>query len=694
MKHSIKYFILTVFALCSIASGCSISEIEQDFPNSSSDTFDPESISLIFGKPDVDAEFSPVVGTKAGYDGYNGTDSIYVDTPDWTDWDKLVDGQMFYRLTIFVIDVTRDNALVAYRDLYQGSPDLSDGTDGRGQNGFCDINGNLLPGDPKYGDYAKVTFRHAHPMHGIAENSAEKLKGGEYKIVALANYSALNDIDDGKNGTKNYIGVNDEASTQRVGFETLVENVIYSFNAKADNGGLSNFTRNNPAYSPLFNYKLASVKIDASGNVSYDSQSGAVEQFVAGIRPQPLSLAKKVELKFGQNSLGMALVRTYSRVRITVKNKASQDDLLLNDLSLSTHFAQKNAYLLVDGETEAEWQPDRFNPDWLGTPVLTSSEAIKNVDAAGFPILIDNNPDNPPTAVVFDGYILESKIDEYKFNVNLVFHIFNLNLQPGSFITPNELFAALDASQSLNVIMERYNSTHTSNTTIETSGNIVYYENGSGIIYSELDKLAEIQELVNKDSETKYVWTLSRGPVNKNYVTIQKYGTKQYINITENELTPAYLSTNVMEYKTNSGSSGSNSIIFYRSKAYTGETQGKRYKDVNQYLGSLNDEKQILGGEIGTMYQGSFDLYNLGGEPKAPQFKFYKIDDSKSLDIPYVGEHPITSVGETTPISQILRNDFININISVSYERPPDLLPQSRAASVNTSCRHRFLGVR
>ena len=67
-------------------------------------------------------------GTKAGY--ADGAVSP-ADTTGWKRWELLVDGQSFYRLTLFLIR-SHDNTMVAYRDFYLDNGTLND---------YCDIAG-------------------------------------------------------------------------------------------------------------------------------------------------------------------------------------------------------------------------------------------------------------------------------------------------------------------------------------------------------------------------------------------------------------------------------------------------------------------------------------------------------------------------------------------------------------------------
>ena len=335
-------------------------------------------------------------GTKAGY--ADGAVSP-ADTTGWKRWELLVDGQSFYRLTLFLIR-SHDNTMVAYRDFYLDNGTLNDYCDIAGrENGFCSADGTLLPANTQYTVAAVAHFSYLYPQHGDAASSIEKLRSGEYRLLAVANHSATGPVTS-ESGVRTYAGLQDNGTA----FTTLVDGVITAFNSHLTEG-LSDFTADNPAYAPLFKYDIRTVKADGTYSGSSD------EQYVCEQRPQPLSLVKDFLVLSGTCHVDGELVRTYSRIRLTLNNESPIEDLTLNTFSFETPFSQKQTYLFDFGDGS------RFTDfaDGIGTPQLDAAAAIHAYPGDGLLIPTEEN------RVIYDAYILESRRGEdmYKYKVDV-----------------------------------------------------------------------------------------------------------------------------------------------------------------------------------------------------------------------------------------------------------------------------------
>ena len=352
------------------------------------------------GKP-ADLTFSvriPVMtaGTKAGY--ADGAVSP-ADTTGWKRWELLVDGQSFYRLTLFLIR-RHDNTLVAYRDFYLNGSSLNDYcADAGRENGFCSPDGTLLPADTQYAVAAIAHFNYLNPLHGASATSIEKLRSGEYRLLAVANYSSIGPVTS-ESGVRTYAGLQDNGTA----FSSLVDGVISAFNNHLTDG-LSNFTADNPAYAPLFKYDIRTVKADGTYSGSAD------ELYVCEQRPQPLSLVKDFLVLSGTCNVNGELVRTYSRIRFTLNNESSSEDLTLNRFSFETPFSQRQTYLFDFGDDS------RYTDfgNGIGIPVLDAPAAIHPYPGDGLTILTEDS------RVIYDAYILESDrgSDSYQYKINL-----------------------------------------------------------------------------------------------------------------------------------------------------------------------------------------------------------------------------------------------------------------------------------
>lgn len=306
------------------------------------------------------------VSTRAG--SYSDPDS---DPATWTDWERAVDGRMFYRLTLLLLD--KEKRLVGYRDLYSGSPDIKASTAPEGENDFTDT------------DEAMVTFNYLHPLHGDPASSKERLKGERYMLIAVANYS---DYTYGGNSYSGLSGVETELSAAMTAFGTNPAT------------GIADFIT---TYSTLF-YST----IDAGSDRICPQQ------------PQPLVLVKYMDLHPGDNNVTGELLRTYSRIRIEVQNNSDKQDLSVNGLSFCNYFAQQSAYLF--------YNPDdidsRFDASSAGALTVSSADAIVPYSNRTIAKRGGSGGGGMNSAVVFDAYILESKRasgDAYTYRLNVAY---------------------------------------------------------------------------------------------------------------------------------------------------------------------------------------------------------------------------------------------------------------------------------
>ena len=262
------------------------------------------------------------------------------DISSWTDWDKVVDGRMMYRLTVFLIEKDTDY-LVAYRDIYYSTYSGSDVTAPsapQGPNGW--YNGTSVDVDLKTSTQAQISFLYDHPLHTNNGNSFERLQRGTYKLLAVANYSSVN-------GTKFDGQPDDVASYKGLGdgtFDTYVDGIISEFKDNQNSGTEKTFASYED-YSNLVNYVLKSSS----------------SSFICPAMPQPLTLAKEIELSPGTNNVSGELLRTFSRIRLSVENM-SNVDLTLHSLSFSSNTTKDQTYLFSLPEN-----PDRVYSIGLST---------------------------------------------------------------------------------------------------------------------------------------------------------------------------------------------------------------------------------------------------------------------------------------------------------------------------------------
>lgn len=325
----------------------------------------------------------PAIETRSA--GYADGAVSAADAAAWNDWDRLVDGQAIYRLTLFLVRKT-DNQLIGYRDLYAGSPDYCADESTYGLNGFCRNDGTLLPGETVFSTCARVHFNYLVPMHG----TVEKLRSGTYSLYAVANYSPIQSIP-AESGTRDYAGLPDDGTGSD--FTSILEGLLAGFDTES---GLSGF---DPDDRPgFFRYQV----LAAADN--------GVSQYVCEQQPQPLTFKQDFLVLSGTNEIQAELVRTYSRIRFVLNNESTSERLSLNAFSFKTPFAQDRAFLFDPGDDS------RYDAAWTGTPVLDSPHAIHPYSGDGTMVL---EPEEQQ--VVYDAYVLESKrgADKYRYRIDV-----------------------------------------------------------------------------------------------------------------------------------------------------------------------------------------------------------------------------------------------------------------------------------
>ena len=311
----------------------------------------------------------------------------------WTDWEKVVDGRMMYRLTVFLIEKDSDE-LVAYRDIYYSNyygSDVTDPSAPQGPNGW--YNGTSVDVNLSSSTQAQISFLYDHPLHKATDGSSfERLHRGTYKLLAVANYSSVNDtkFDGQPDDVPSYTGLGGG------NFDTYVDGIISVFKDNQEDGTKKTFA-SYPNYSKLVDYVLKSSS----------------SSFICPAMPQPLTLAKEIELHPGTNTVSGELLRTFSRIRISVENMSNKE-LTLHSLSFSEKTTKNQTYLFSMPET-----PDRvYTIGTAGAPVVSSTDAIVSFTKE---TLIEDLASGNNTKTLFDAYILESRgaTGDYTYTLDL-----------------------------------------------------------------------------------------------------------------------------------------------------------------------------------------------------------------------------------------------------------------------------------
>lgn len=322
----------------------------------------------------------------------------------WKDHEKLIDGRSFYRLTLFLIN-KETGELAGYRDIYQGCGEIKGSSDtDYGANGF--LVGNKVV-DTKYASQAVVNFNYDFPLHNISPEagstftptSPEQLVRGTYRLVALANWSAV-DIDvehEGTTETRKYPGLSDHDGN--VVLPDYVNGIINQFKGQTP-GSLKKFNE----YDDYHNFMDYTIHSDMKSEP---------KQYLCNIAPQPLVLVQDFVLNPGENHIKAQLKRTWARIRVVVEN-ISDRELTIHSLSFGDNTTKDESFLFFAPGNDAATLAKPHDHATYGAPQVT----IQNTGMNDYDALVSFSPgtkiqgfsegtEQHNTAVLFDGYILD-----------------------------------------------------------------------------------------------------------------------------------------------------------------------------------------------------------------------------------------------------------------------------------------------
>ena len=327
---------------------------------------------------------------------------------------------------------------------------------------------------------------------------------------------------------------------------------------------------------------------------------------------QPLSLMKEIELHAGSNMVEGELVRTFARLRIEVKNNSSNAPLKINGLTFSSNFAQKEAYVFHDG------QNDRYLAS-KGVPVSTSPDALQPLtpDADESFMTIGTQQ----SAVVFDSYLLESKVteaEEYKYTLDLAYEGVKANVD----------------------------TYKTNGTTIKKASSLKINNESYFLIYNEKSKRFLS---ANGNTATNATFTLSNDVVlskdnvwkienNTSSYSLKNVGNGLYLQ------SPTSSGIGLSETKANYSFTGDSNIRINGGNYYVAVKADKAYGNQNY---NADDVK--------------FTFYEVVKTTASQTSQTIKYDTPITLTT----IDPITQ--QSSPTTAIKRNDFINVLITVSY---------------------------
>lgn len=565
------------------------------------------------------------------------------DPTTWTSWERAVDGQGMYRLTLFLIETSTNN-LVGYRDIYYYDDCDGDGTvsygnekgdinnDAGNHNGW--LNGSEVVPDATHGTMAKISFEYDDPLHKSSSGttSFESLKRGKYRIIAVANWSAEKGstaeptygmtLTGHPDGVQPFSGLGSNLGSGNT-FKDIVESIKTEFQATLESGTAKKFSE----------YEKYSAFTDFVLNSSSSS-------FLCYPMPMPLVAVEDIEVEPGFNHKSLQMKRCYSRVRITVVNN-SACDLTVHNLSFCDKFTKTKTYLF-DNPSD----PDRcFNLTALsgateGAPDATDAYALRSFSPNTVVPALGGSGDN--TVLLFDSYILENRDLSnpltYTLNLEYVGQTGREYIDNQYTLTSNTAITSPSgvSDGGLYVIKNQHVQQRflkDNNSTVGTYTGV----NGNSVAVTDLPN----------PLPSEIVWQLeAQGNTNAYYIKTPG-------------VTPYYIDNPAT-------SSEAVKLVPMKTAYFT-------FGTANSHLTMLSSQSSnyinVHGGQQDLVI--GYDVADGGS-----QFDFYPVSVSKvKVTTPVTYKEPITltSIDPITaavsPVNTINRNDFINIVVTVSFNK-------------------------
>lgn len=405
--------------------------------------------------------------------------------------------------------------------------------------------------------------------------------------------------------SKENITVDNQATEVVVKFDKSpdLKRGVHTLMAVANN---SNHTIGNTTLNSGLTAALAAGSYDALMNNKISSGDDYVSPKDV---VQPLSLMKEFEIHAGENFVEGELTRTFARLRIEVKNNSGSLPLKINNLTFSSNFAQKESYVFDDGS-------DKKYSSQTGAIVATSDGALQ-------PFMRDNNENYKTipaqsSAVVYDGYQLESKATtENGFT-------YTLDMSYEGTSSSYDVFSVSDTDTAISNISK-----------ISSGSYYLIYNPANDRYLSASDNLVTASELKNFNNiRTSNIWQVIQSG---NYYYFKNVETGKYMQApTDSSISLGEYDQSFTLYNDSNGG-----INIYTSKTW-------RYIGVNE-----NSAKG----------------FQQASNPT--RFNFYKVtktttkDINKEIDITLTSIDPVSQ--QSSKVTAIKRNDFINVLVTVSY---------------------------
>lgn len=237
-------------------------------------------------------------------------------------------------------------------------------------------------------------------------------------------YRATLMLVDNTNKLVGYADFNNEIKTTRptevtATFNELTPNATYKLYAIANYSaieswaGLTNF----PNIAGLTVGSNISTIIDNLNNYTLPN-TGA--DYIAAKQPQPLSLVQDITMPaYGSKSVTAELLRTYARLRIEIENRSETDDLKVNSLTFGSNSSRFGYATTPLMQVDNNQIPNaNGNLDYDATDAITPF--VYNATTPLTIAKLNNSGTSNNSAVAFDAYIYENKnTNGFEYNLSL-----------------------------------------------------------------------------------------------------------------------------------------------------------------------------------------------------------------------------------------------------------------------------------
>lgn len=437
-------------------------------------------------------------------------------------------------------------------------------------------------------------------------------------------YRATLMLVDNTNKLVGYADFNDEIKTTRptevtATFNELTPNATYKLYAIANYSAIDSWA----GLTGMPNLASLTVGSDITSTITALNNyvlPNTGTDYIAAKQPQPLSLVQEITMPaYGSKSVSAELLRTYARLRIEIENRSETDDLKVNSLtfgSSTSNFGYRTTPLMKVEDSQIPNANGRLDYD--------ATDAITPFAALSIPKLNLSDPNNNNSAVAFDAYIYENKnTNGFEYNMNLEYGTSQVN----EIITYNKGNPQNSPTGSnANLYMIGY-----------SRNNNYYYltANNNGI-----GTTTNNNTVFNDQAQTVF-WEVVK--VSGNTYTIRSASQNRYIDITTSDVVLTNSSTN---------------LTISDNRIY--KSIGSWWNEETYYIKRNNNN----------------DVNTTTSWWDAATFYFFPITKNITEEIVSEGvkkdfKVPLATIinGVSNPTTIIRRNDFINVLVTVSYNK-------------------------